>query len=73
MVKTTLYLPDAMKEALRREALRSHRSEAEIVRAALARMLGVSERPRPRFGQFSGDALTVEQMDAAFADGFGER
>lgn len=73
MVKTTVYLPDDLKAALGREALRTHMSEAELIRAAIARMLRVDDRPRPRFGRYSGDPLTVEQMDEALAEGFGER
>lgn len=73
MVKTTLYLPDELKAALRREAVRTHRSEAEIIRIALTRLLGVGQRARPRFGQYGGAALTVAETAAAFADGFGEQ
>lgn len=73
MVKTTVYLPDDLKAALGREALRTHLSEAELIRAAIARMLGAEERPKPRFGRYSGEPLTVEQMDEALAEGFGMR
>ena len=72
MVKTTIYLPDDLKAALEREARRSSRSEAELVRLALERLLAPpTPPPRPRFGQFRGEPLTVEQMDEALALGFG--
>lgn len=73
MVKTTIYLPDEVKSALGREAERTNTSEAELIRTAITRMLGISNRPRPRFGQYSGAALTVEEMDQALAEGFGAR
>ena len=73
MVKTTVYLPDEVKTALGREAARTNTSEAELIRRAVARLLGVEDRPRPRFGSFRGDSLTVEEMDRALADGFGAR
>lgn len=73
MVKTTVYLPDDMKAALARAAARAHTSEADLIRSAIGRLLGVSTRPRPRFGQYRGEALSVAGIDAALADGFGER
>lgn len=73
MIKTTVYLPKAYKDALRSEAERTHESEADLIRTAVAQMLGIDQQPRPRFGQFSGAPLTVAEMDAALADGLGER
>jgi hypothetical protein len=73
VVKTTIYLPDEVKTALEREAARSNISEAELVRTALIRLLGLSKRPRPRFGEFTGDPLTATEMSQALADGFGTR
>lgn len=48
MEKTTLYLPDDMRHALRDAARRSGRPQAELVREALAGYLAANERPRPR-------------------------
>jgi Arc/MetJ-type ribon-helix-helix transcriptional regulator len=73
MVKTTVYLPEELKAALEREAARTHTSEADLIRTAVTRLLGIATRPRPRFGQFRGQPLSVEEMDHALADGFGER
>ncbi|MBM7788918.1 ribbon-helix-helix domain-containing protein [Tenggerimyces flavus] len=74
MTKTTVYLPEELKAALGREAQRTHTTEAELIRTALERLLGVaSARPRPSVGQVAGPALTVEEMDEAFAEGFGIR
>lgn len=68
-----MYLPDEIKAALGREAARSHRSEADLIRTAISRLLGMTGRPQPHFGRYSGEPLTVEEMDEAFANGFGER
>jgi hypothetical protein len=69
MVKTTVYLSEEVKAALDREAARTRTSEAELIRTAVARLLGLTGRPRPRFGQFRGEPITVEQMDDALAHG----
>ena len=71
MVKTTVYLPDEVKAALDREAARTNTSEAELIRTAVIRLLGLGNRPRPSFGRYQGEPLTVEEMDEALADGFG--
>lgn len=73
MVKTTIYLPEELKVALELEAARTNTSEADLVRSALTRMLGVSIRQWPRFGEFTGESLSVEKMDDALVTGFGER
>lgn len=74
MTKTTVYLPEELKAALSREAARTRKSEAEIIRSALEAQLGVgSDHPTPGWGLVSGPSLTVEEMDEAFAEGFGIR
>lgn len=72
MRTTTVYLPEELKAALGREAAATGRSEAEIIRSALEAQLGVgSDRPTPGWGTVSGPSLTIEEMDEAFAEGFG--
>ena len=46
--KTTLYLPDDLQRALRAEARRSGRSQAELVREAVRSYLEARPRPRVR-------------------------
>jgi predicted DNA-binding protein len=46
--KTTLYLPRDLQRALREEARRSGRPQAELVRDALRAYLERRERPRAR-------------------------
>jgi hypothetical protein len=71
--KTTVYLPDDLKQALTRLASASGRSEADVIREAIAALARASERPRPRGGLFaSGDPSLAEHAEEALA-GFGER
>ena len=46
MIKTTVYLPEALKADLEKLAAEEKRSEAEIIRAAIQR--AVDQRPRPK-------------------------
>jgi plasmid stability protein len=73
VTKTTVYLPDELKQALARMAATSGRSEADLIREAIAALTRAAERPRPRGALFaSGDPSLSEQVDQALA-GFGER
>ena len=66
--KTTVYLPDDMKAAIEREALRRGVAEAEVIRSALA--AGLS-RPSPRGGFITGPPI-AEHVDELLV-GFGDR
>ena len=73
MMKTTVYLPDDLKDAVARIAQGSGRSEAEVIRDAIASLVRSSDRPRPNGGLFaSGDPSLSEQTEEALS-GFGER
>lgn len=73
MTKTTVYLPDELKRDLERLAASSGRSEAQLIREAVAALTTTSARPRPHGGLFSsGEPLLSERVDEALA-GFGER
>ena len=73
MKRTTVYLPDELKAALERTAEAQGKSEAEVVRSALAAATGDQVHPRPRLPLFdSGDPTLAEQIDEALAAGFGE-
>ena len=72
MVKTTVYLPQALKDALARLAGRQGRSEAELVRLAVERLVEAEARRAPRLPLFrSGDPHLAERADEHLA-GFGE-
>jgi Ribbon-helix-helix protein, copG family len=66
--KTTVYLPDEMKLALEREALRRGCSEAQVIRDAVAKAVS---RPRPVAGIFDGESLS-ERVDELLV-GLGDR
>jgi Arc/MetJ-type ribon-helix-helix transcriptional regulator len=72
MVKTTVYLPEALKRRLEQIARTQGRSEAEIIRRALEEFTGRQDRPRPRLPLFaSGDPTLAERVDDILAEGFG--
>ena len=66
--KTTVYLPDALKADLEREARRRRCSEAEVIRVAVAAAVS---RPQPRHGFVDAPAI-AERVDDLLG-GFGER
>lgn len=68
MRKTSVYLPEDLKEALAREAMRRGASEADVIRAALRDAV---ERPVPVAGLFEAEPF-AERVDDLL-DGFGER
>ena len=75
MKKTTVYLPDDLKAALERSATQTQRSEAELIREAIADKLERLERPRPRVplrAEGLGDPLAAERVDDLL-DGFGRQ
>ena len=66
--KTTVYLPDELKAAIEREALRRGCSEAQIIRDAIASAVS---RPRATPAIISGEPF-AERTEELLA-GFGER
>ena len=68
MRKTSVYLPDDLKEALAREAARRGASEADVIRAALRDAVA---RPVPTAGLFEATPF-ADRVDELLA-GFGER
>ncbi|HLI54766.1 MAG TPA: CopG family transcriptional regulator [Acidimicrobiales bacterium] len=70
MQKTTLYLPEDLKAAVKRAAAERGVSEAEIIRESIRGLVG-GVRPRPRGALFSSGrpiARDAEQMLAGFGD-----
>ncbi len=67
-VKTTVYLTDELKSAVEREAARQGRSEAEVIRRAVAAAV---QRPSPRAGFLDGEPI-ADRADELLR-GFGER
>lgn len=71
MEKTTLYLPDDLRSAVKRAAAQQGISEAEIIRQSIRQVVG-DTRPRPRGGLFLSGQPIARKADEALA-GFGER
>jgi hypothetical protein len=73
MIKTTIYLPPALKRALKRLAGQRGRSEAELIREAVARLAGEAAPPDPTLPLFRSDGPSIaEDVDRAL-EGFGIR
>ena len=71
--KITVDLDDQMKRDLQRLAASSGRSEAQLIRDAVAALIGCAATPRPRGQLFSsGDGASSERVDE-LVSGFGER
>ncbi len=66
--KTTIYLPEELKAAIEREALRRGCSEAQVIREAVAAAVS---RPRPACGLFDAEPI-AGRVDELLA-GFGQR
>lgn len=73
MRKTTVYVPDALKEALARASDASGRSEADLIRDGIELVVSRTQDPAPRLPLIeSGNAYLAEGVDEALA-GFGDR
>ena len=73
IIKTTVYLPQELKQSLQRMAGESGRSEADLIREAITNLARAASKPRPRGRLFaSGDPSLSEQVEEALA-GFGDR
>ncbi len=78
MVKTTLYIPDELKQAVERLARMSGTSEAELIRTAVASYVAHETPSRPSFPLLpsregpgtSDDASRVDELLAE--TGFGQ-
>lgn len=72
MTRTTVYLSLDAKRRLSAAARRQHRSEADLIRDAIGRLLAEEpERPRPHPPEFEWDPSFVDDLDAHLAAGFG--
>ena len=72
MQKTTVYLPDDLKSALKRAAEETGKSEAELIREGVQEVVRRRTPPPPRFGVFdSGMSDLGSRVDELLAKGFG--
>ncbi len=75
MVKTSVYLPDGLKERLSEASRVSGESEATIIRSALERWLADMLRPRrsANWGTVDfGDPDLADKVDEILAGEFGQ-
>jgi hypothetical protein len=74
MRKTTVYLPDELKAALEARARSERRSEAELIREAVAERVYGGDGPRPKLPLCSAgldDPDAAERVDELLR-GFGQ-
>jgi hypothetical protein len=72
MTRTTVYLPLDAKRRLSAAAHRQHRSEAELIRDAVSRLLAEEpESPRPNPPRFDLDPAVADHVDEYLSAGFG--
>lgn len=74
MLKTTIYLPEELKRQVEIAAKLDGRSEAEIMREAVAEAMRKRVRPKPRIPLFEAGTLPsdlAERVDD-YLEGFGE-
>jgi hypothetical protein len=73
MEKTTVYLPDDLKQALRQAARSTGRSEADLIREGIGLVTGAHRIAEPTLPLFeSGQADLAERADDLLR-GFGDR
>lgn len=73
MEKTTVYLPDDLKLALKRASRATGRSEADLIRQGIGMAVGTHRIAEPRLPLFeSGQPDLAERADEHLS-GFGER
>jgi len=73
MKKTTLYLPDDLKQRIEAAARAERRSEADVIRDAIAAGVAGPRAPEPRIplpGMTLGDP-TIAERAGELLDGFG--
>jgi hypothetical protein len=70
--RTTIYLPEELKRSLARAAYEDKRTEADLIREGIERLLK-SRHPEPKLPLFtSGKPELAENVDKLL-DGFGEK
>ncbi|MGH2583331.1 MAG: CopG family transcriptional regulator [Dehalococcoidia bacterium] len=73
MRKTTLYLPDDLKANLEQAALKTGRTEADIVREGIRLALAQLPPPTPTIPLFTSDDPHFAERVDEYLVGFGER
>jgi CopG-like RHH_1 or ribbon-helix-helix domain, RHH_5 len=72
MHRTTIYLPDNLKTELARAAREEGRTEADLIREGVERLLS-SREPEPRLPLFASGQPDLAARHEELLAGFGER
>lgn len=70
--KTTVYLPDELKDKLKRAATESGQSEADLIREGIANIVELRLTPKPRAPLWSAGGNLARHVDEILAEGFGQ-
>lgn len=73
MEKTTVYLPNDMKQALKRAARSTGRSEADLIREGIGLVTGTHRIAEPRLPLFESGQPDLADRTDDLLRGFGER
>ncbi len=73
MQKTTVYLGGDLKEALRRTARASGRSEADLIREGIGLVAGTHRIAEPTLPLFESERPDLAERTEELLAGFGER
>jgi hypothetical protein len=71
MHKTTIYLPNDLRERVRNAAIAAGTSDVAVIRDAIDRMVPAMPR-RPRIGLYASEDPISDRVDELLADGFGQ-
>ena len=71
MVKTTVYLPAELKKALARVAAEQRRSEADLLREAVASLTAAASAPAPRLPLFRAKGQSIASNIDKALEGLG--
>jgi hypothetical protein len=71
--KTTVYITDELRRALRRAAKSSGRSEAELIREGIGLVTGAHRIAEPRLPLFDSSQPDLAERVDELLPGFGER
>ena len=73
MTKTTVYLPDDLKRALKKLANQRRCSEAELLREAVARLASETDAPIPKVPLFRSSGPSIAEETDGALEGFGRQ
>ena len=73
MEKTTVYLPEELKRALRQASRSTGRSEADLIREGVGLVTGTHRIAEPRLPLFESGQPDIAERAEELMGGFGDR